>query len=203
MILKLYEKNNNPQDLQEIVDILNDGGIIIYPTDTMYALGCNAMKERAIERICRIKDIDPRKHPLSIVCSGLSMAAEYTKLNNSNFKLLKRNLPGAFTFILPVSNNLPKILKNRKEVGIRIPDNNIALEIVSMLDVPMMTATLPYHADNEIEYVTDPELIEEKFGDQVDMVIDGGIGSDELSTIVDCTGEEPEITRQGKGELEY
>lgn len=202
MILKLYEKNNNPQDLQEIVNILNDGGIIIYPTDTMYALGCNAMKERAIEQICRIKDIDPRKHPLSIVCSSLSMAAEYTKLNNSNFKLLKKNLPGPFTFILPVSNNLPKILKNRKEVGIRIPDNNIALEIVSMLGVPLMTATLPYDTDNDIEYVTTPELIEEKFGDQVGMIIDGGIGGEEPSTIVNCTEDEPEITRQGKGELD-
>ncbi len=202
MIKRLYEKNNNPQDIQEIVDILNDGGIIIYPTDTMYALGCNAMKERAIERICRIKDIDPRKHPLSIVCSGLSMVAVYTKLNNNNFKLLKKNLPGAFTFILPVNNNLPKILKNRKEVGIRIPNNNIALEIASMLEVPMMTATLPFDTEDDIEYVTNPELIDEKFGDLVDMIIDGGIGSDELSTIVDCTGDEPEITRQGKGELE-
>ena len=201
MLLKLYEKNNNPQDLQEIIAILNDGGLIIYPTDTVYAIGCHGLKERAIERICRIKNIDPRKNNLSIICSNLSMVSEYAKVDNEAFKLLKRNLPGPFTFILNTSNRLPKIFKNRKEVGIRMPDNRIICEIATLLDAPLMTTSLPHDVDDDIEYITTPELIDEKFGDQVDLVIDGGIGDTELSTIVDCTGNEPEIIRQGKGEL--
>jgi len=202
MLRKLYEKNNNPQDLQEIIAILNDGGLIIYPTDTVYAIGCHGLKERAIERICRIKNIDPRKNNLSIICSNLSMVSEYAKVDNEAFKLLKRNLPGPFTFILNTSNRLPKIFKNRKEVGIRMPDNSIICEIATLLDAPLMTTSLPYDTDDDIEYITTPELIDEKFGDQVDLVIDGGIGETELSTIVDCTGHEPEIVRQGKGILQ-
>lgn len=201
MLLKLYEKNNSYQDLQAIVDILNNGGIIIYPTDTVYAIGCHALKERAIERICRIKNIDPRKHHLSIICADLSMVSEYAKVNNETFKLLKRNLPGPFTFILNTNNNLPKIFKNRKKVGIRMPDNPIICEIIKLLDAPIMSSSVPYNEDDDIEYITTPELIDEKLGDQVDMVVDGGIGDTELSTIVDCTGEEPEIIRQGKGFL--
>ena len=151
MLLKLYEKNNNPQDLQQVVDILNDGGLIIYPTDTMYAIGCHGLKERAIERICRIKNIDPRKNNLSIICYDLSSISEYAKVDNNTFKLMKRNLPGPFTFILNGTNKLPKIFRNRKEV---------------------------------------------------DLVIDGGIGGIEPSTIVSCTEDTPEIVRQGKGMLE-
>nr|WP_203558474.1 L-threonylcarbamoyladenylate synthase [Bacteroides sp. 519] len=202
-MLKLYPKNNSPQDLQKIVDVLNNGGIIIYPTDTMYALGCHALKERAIEKICNIKNIDPRKHLLSIVCANLSMVADYAKLGNTNFKLLKKNLPGPFTFILPASSRLPKIFKNRKEVGIRMPDSNIVCEITTLLDAPMMTATLPYDPDDDIEYVTTPELIDERFGTEADLIIDGGIGGDEPSTIVNCIDNEPEIIRQGKGWLDY
>ena len=184
MLLKLYEKNNNPQDLQQVVDILNDGGLIIYPTDTMYAIGCHGLKERAIERICRIKEIDPRKNNLSIICYDLSSISEYAKVDNNTFKLMKRNLPGAFTFILNGTTRLPKIFRNRKEVGIRMPDNAIIQEIARIL-----------------EYCTDPELIDEKFGDLVDLVIDGGIGGTEFSTIVDCTSGEIEVIRQGKGWL--
>ncbi|MDR0745991.1 MAG: threonylcarbamoyl-AMP synthase [Mediterranea sp.] len=202
MLLKLYEKNNSPQDLQKIVNTLNDGGLIIYPTDTVYAIGCHGLKERAIERICRIKDIDPRKNNLSIICSDISMISEYARVNNETFKLLKRNLPGPFTFILNTGNRLPKIFRNRKEVGIRMPDNNIICEIATLLDVPLMTTTLPHDDEDDIEYITTPELIDEKFGSLVDLVIDGGIGGIEPSTIVDCTGEEPEIIRQGKGILE-
>ena len=202
MLRKLYERNNNQQDLQEIVDILNDGGIIIYPTDTVYALGCHGLKERAIERICRIKDIDPKKHNLSIICTDLSMVSEYAKVNNNVFKLLKRNLPGPFTFILNSSSNLPRIFKNRKEVGVRIPDNSIVSEIIALLGAPIMTASLPHTDDEEIEYTTDPELIDEKFGEQVDLVVDGGIGGIEHSTIVNYTGNDPEVVRQGKGVLE-
>lgn len=201
MLLKLYEKNNSLQDLQQVVDILNDGGLIIYPTDTMYAIGCHGLKERAIERICRIKEIDPRKNNLSIICYDLSSVSEYAKLDNNTFKLMKRNLPGAFTFILSTGSKLPKIFKNRKEVGIRMPDNHITSEIARLLDAPIMTTTLPHEKGDDMEYLTTPELIDEKFGSMVDLVIDGGIGGIEPSTIVNCVDDEAKITRQGKGEL--
>ncbi|WP_071147038.1 L-threonylcarbamoyladenylate synthase [Bacteroides ihuae] len=201
MLLKLYEKNNSLLDLQQVVDILNDGGLIIYPTDTMYAIGCHGLKERAIERICRIKEIDPRKNNLSIICYDLSSISEYAKLDNNTFKLMKRNLPGAFTFILSTGSKLPKIFKNRKEVGIRMPENHITSEIARLLDAPIMTTTLPYDKGDDIEYLTTPELIDEKFGSMVDLVIDGGIGGIEPSTIVNCVDGEAKITRQGKGEL--
>ena len=150
MLLKLYDKNNNPQDLQRIIDILNDGGLIIYPTDTMYAIGCHGLKERAIERICRIKEIDPRKNNLSIICYDLSSISEYAKVDNNVFKLMKHNLPGPFTFILNGTNRLPKIFRNRKEVGIRMPNNNIIREIARLLDAPIMTTTLPYDEDEDL-----------------------------------------------------
>ena len=201
MLLKLYEKNNNPKDLDRIIETLQEGGLIIYPTDTMYAIGCHGLKERAIESICKFKNIDPRKNNLSIICYDLSNISEYAKVNNSTFKLMKRNLPGPFTFILNTGNRLPKIFRNRKEVGIRIPDNNIIREICRLLDAPILTTTLPLEEGEEIEYITTPELIEEKFGNQVDLVIDGGIGGIEPSTIVDCTNEEAEIVRQGQGIL--
>ena len=201
MLLKLYEKNNNPKDLDRIIETLQEGGLIIYPTDTMYAIGWHGLKERAIESICKFKNIDPRKNNLSIICYDLSNISEYAKVNNSTFKLMKRNLPGPFTFILNTGNRLPKIFRNRKEVGIRIPDNNIIREICRLLDAPILTTTLPLEEGEEIEYITTPELIEEKFGNQVDLVIDGGIGGIEPSTIVDCTNEEAEIVRQGKGIL--
>ena len=202
MLLKLYNKNNNPADLQRIVDLLNDGGLIIYPTDTMYAIGCHGLKERAVERICRLKDIDPKKNNLSIICYDLSSISEYAKVDNATFKLMKRNLPGPFTFILNGTTRLPKIFRNRKEVGIRMPDNPIIREIARLLDAPIMTTTLPHDEDEDIEYVTDPELIDEKWGDTVDLVIDGGIGNMEGSTVVDCTLGEAEIIRQGAGWLE-
>lgn len=202
MRLKLYTKNNNPQELQRIVDLLNDGGILIYPTDTTYAIGCHGLKERAIERICQLKGIDPKKNNLSIICYDLSSISEYAKVDNSTFKLMKRNLPGAFTFILNGTTRLPKIFRNRKEVGIRMPDSPIIQEIARLLDAPIMTTSLPCDEDEDIEYCTDPELIDEKWGDIVDLIIDGGIGSTEQSTIVDCTEGEPEIIRQGAGWLE-
>lgn len=202
MLLKLYNKNNNPADLQRVVDLLNDGGLIIYPTDTMYAIGCHGLKERAVERICRLKDIDPKKNNLSIICYDLSSISEYAKVDNATFKLMKRNLPGPFTFILNGTTRLPKIFRNRKEVGIRMPDNPIIREIARLLDAPIMTTTLPHDEDEDIEYVTDPELIDEKWGDTVDLVIDGGIGNMEGSTVVDCTQSEAEIIRQGAGWLE-
>lgn len=141
MLLRLYNKNNNPKDLEEVIRVLEEGGLIIYPTDTMYAIGCHGLKERAIERICKLKNIDPRKNNLSIICYDLSNISEYAKVDNSTFKLMKRNLPGPFTFILNTGNRLPKIFKNRKEVGIRVPDNNIIREICHILKAPIMTTT--------------------------------------------------------------
>ncbi len=200
MLLKLYDKNNNPADLQRVTDILTNGGLIIYPTDTMYAIGCHGLKERAIERICALKKIDPRKNNLSIICYDLAAISEYAKVDNASFKLMKRNLPGPFTFILNGTTRLPKIFRNRKEVGIRMPDNPIIREIARQLDAPIMTATLPH--DDDPGYMADPELIEEKFGTIADLVIDGGYGGLEGSTIVDCTGSEPQIIRQGLGWLD-
>ena len=203
MLLKLYDKNNDPEDLQRVVDTLNDGGLLIYPTDTMYAIGCHGLKERAIERICRLKGIDPKKNNLSIICYDLAAISEYAKVDNNTFKLMKRNLPGPFTFILNGTTRLPKIFRNRREVGIRMPYNPIIREIARLLDAPIMTTTLPHDEEDDPEYSTDPELINEKYGEQVDLVIDGGIGGLDGSTVVDCTGDEPVIVRQGSQELEY
>ncbi|NMA75242.1 MAG: threonylcarbamoyl-AMP synthase [Bacteroidales bacterium] len=201
MMLKLYEKNNNPEEIQKVIDILNDGGLIIYPTDTRYAIGCHAMKERAVEEICKIKGIDVQKNNLSIICYDLSSVSQFAKMDNSVFKLMKRNLPGPFTFILNGTNKLPKIFRNRKEIGIRMPDEPIIQEIARVLDEPIMTTTVPYDPSDEIEYATNPELIHEKFGHLVDLVIDGGVGHVAESTIVDYTNNHFKIVRQGAGEL--
>lgn len=202
MILKLYTKNNVPAVLQQIVDTLNDGGIVIYPTDSRYAIGCHALKERAIEQVCRLKGIDPKKSHLSVICYDLSTVSEYAKVDNNTFKLMKRHLPGPFTFILEASSRLPKIFKGRKEVGIRMPDNAIVNEIAQLLGAPILTTSLPYDDDEDIAYLIDPELIAEKWEDQVDIVIDGGMGGADLTTVVDCTEGSPEIIRQGIGELD-
>lgn len=202
MLLKLYDKGNSPETLQQVVDLLNDGGVIIYPTDTMYAIGCNALKERAVERICRIKGTDPKKNRLSIICYDISSISQYAKVDNQTFKLMKRNLPGPFTFILNGTSRLPKIFRSRKEIGIRMPDNPIIQEISRLLDAPVMTATLPYSDNEDSGYATDPGLIDEKWGNQVDLVIDGGSGGMEVSTVVDCTTPDFEIVRQGAGVLD-
>ncbi len=201
MIQKLYARNNTPESLQRIVDVLNEGGIIIYPTDTMYAIGCHALKERPIERICKLKNIDPRKPKLSIICYDLSDISMYARVDNATFKVMKRNLPGPFTFILNANSRLPKIFRNRKEVGIRIPDYAVIREICRLLEAPILTTTLPLGEGEDIEYVTDPELIDERFGRMVDLVIDGGIGGIEPSTVVNCCNDTLEIVRQGKGTL--
>lgn len=201
MLKKLYEKNNSPRDMAEIVRILNEGGLLIYPTDTVYAIGCHALKERAVERICKLKGIDPTKNNLSIICYDLKHISEYAKVDNEAFKLLKRNLPGPFTFVLPTSNRLPKIFRGRKEVGIRVPDNDIVREICRLLDAPLMTTSLPYDESDDIEYLTNPELIDEKYGDKVDLVIDGGIGGVQPGTVVSLIDGEVEILRQGETEV--
>lgn len=200
MYIKLYNENPNPREIDKIVDILRDGGLIIYPTDTVYAIGCDALNVRAVEKICKMKGINPEKSNLAIICYDLSNISEYAKVDNATFKLMKKNLPGAFTFILNTTSSLPKIYKNKKTVGIRVPDNNIIREIVRILGNPVLTTSVK-DDDEVIEYTTDPELIYEKYENIVDVVIDGGYGGIEGSTIVDCTGNEPEIIRVGKGEL--
>ena len=201
MLLKIYPDNPNPKEIDRVADTLRDGGLVIYPTDTLYAIGCDALNIRAVERICRIKGIDPQKSKLSIVCHDLSEAGAYTRIDNDAFKLMKRHLPGAFTFILPAGPDLPRIYKNRREVGLRIPDKAIACELVRALGNPMLTMSVrdPASDDEESEYLTDPELIHEKFDGRVDIVIDGGIGRAEGSTVVDCTASPFTILRQGRG----
>jgi len=200
MLIKIYPENPNPKEIDKVVKALQDGGLVIYPTDTVYAIGCDALNVRAVEHICRIKGVNPLKSNLSIICYDLSNLSEYAKVNNTAFKMMKKNLPGPFTFILPTSNELPKIYKNRKEVGIRIPDNNIVRTLVQALGNPILTMSIR-DEDEVMEYSTDPELIYEKYENEVDIVIDGGYGGLEASTIVDCTQEPYEIIRQGKGQL--
>ena len=199
--LKIYEENPNATEIGKAVEVLREGGIVIYPTDTIYALGCDALNVRAVERICRIKGINPQKVNLSIICRELSWVSEYAKLNNLYFKLLKRNLPGAFTFILPTSSSLPKIYKNRKTVGVRIPDHTITLALVEALGNPLLTTSVSVD-DEEPEYGTDPELIAERYESVADLIIDGGEGGTIPSTTVDCTGDEPVVLREGKGDLQ-
>ena len=200
MLIKLYEQNPNQKEIDRVVSVLQDGGLIIYPTDTVYAIGCDALNVRAVEEICKMKDINPAKSNLSIICYDLSNISEYAKVDNAIFKLMKKNLPGPFTFILNTTSSLPKIYKNKKTVGIRIPDNNIIRELVRNLGNPILTTSVK-DEDEVVEYTTDPELIYEKYQDKIDIVIDGGFGGIEGSTVVDCTSNEPEIIRQGKGEL--
>ncbi|MDR0686009.1 MAG: threonylcarbamoyl-AMP synthase [Dysgonamonadaceae bacterium] len=200
MIIKLYAENTSPKNLAKIVHVLREGGLIVYPTDTVYAFGCDALNVRAIEKICKIRGINPQKSNLSIICRDLSNISEYAHITNSIFKLMKRNLPGPFTFILNANNNLPKIYKNRKEVGIRVPDNPITLALAEALGNPLLTASVRDRNDFT-QYSTDPELIDEEYGAAVDLVVDGGYGGQEPSTVVDCTGSDVAIVRQGKGEL--
>ena len=203
MLIKLYNENPNQKEIDQVVSTLKAGGLVIYPTDTVYAIGCDALNVKAIERICKLKGINPVKNNLSIICRDLSQVSEYARMNDEIFRLLKNNLPGPFTFILNTTSSLPKIYKNKKNVGVRIPDNNIIHEIVSNLGNPIMTTSIKneYDDNEEIEYILDPELINEKYQKIADIVIDGGYGGTEGSTIVDCSGETPVIIRQGKGKL--
>jgi tRNA threonylcarbamoyl adenosine modification protein (Sua5/YciO/YrdC/YwlC family) len=200
MLVKLYENNPNAAEIRRIAGVLRSGGIVILPTDTVYAFACNIFNQAGVEFITKLKNHDMRRANLSFICNELSEVSEYAKMDDAAFKLMKRNLPGPFTIILPGSSRLPKLFKNRKTVGIRIPDNKIALELVRELGNPLMVSSI-FTNDDTTEYITDPELIEEKYGHQVDLVIDAGFGGIEHSTIVDCTGDEPEIIRQGAGEL--
>jgi len=204
MLLKIYPENPEERAIRRVVECLKDGGIIIYPTDTIYGIGCDIFKSKSVERIAELRGIKPGKSTFSFICHDLSQLSEFVKpINNHTFKIMKANLPGPFTFILESNNNVPRhIQSKRRTVGIRIPDNPIILEIVRELGNPIMSTSV-HDDDDIIEYTTDPELIYEKFSDKVDIVIDGGYGGNIPSTIVDCTQDELVISREGKGELVY
>ena len=197
-ILEIIPENINERLIDQAAQCLDQGGIVIYPTDTVYALGCDAMNNQAIERICTIKEMKSAKTNLSIICADISEVAQYAKFDNQQFKLMKNNLPGPFTFIFPALSKLPKAFKGRRTVGIRIPDNRIALALVRTLGRPILTTSVQ-GADED--YRSEPGLIAETYASQVDIVIDGGRGGLIPSTVVDCTGSEPEVTRQGRATL--
>jgi tRNA threonylcarbamoyl adenosine modification protein (Sua5/YciO/YrdC/YwlC family) len=199
--IKLYPKNPDPRRIEHIVKVLRSGGVIIYPTDTIYGMGCDIHNARAVERVARIKGIKPTKNDFSFICYDLSHIADYARVGNQAFKLMKKLLPGPYTFLLEASGNVPKLLNtNKKTVGIRVPDHDIPRQIVQELGNPIITTSIR-DEDEVIEYSTDPELIFEKFQHQVDIVIDGGYGGNVPSTIVDATEDEFSIIRQGLGEL--
>ena len=201
-IIKIYEDKPSEAAIKKVVQVLKDGGLVIYPTDTVYGLGCDITNSRALEKIAKIKGIKLEKANFSFVCSDLSNLSDYVKqIDTSTFKILKRALPGPYTFILPGNNDLPKEFRKKKTVGIRVPANNIALQIVEMLGNPIVSTSI-HDEDEVIEYSTDPELIFEKWNNKVDLVIDGGYGDNVASTIIDLTGYEPEVIREGKGSLD-
>jgi tRNA threonylcarbamoyl adenosine modification protein (Sua5/YciO/YrdC/YwlC family) len=202
MLLKIYEKNTSQAAIRKIVDTLKDGGVIIFPTDTVYAFGCDLFNKNGIETIAKIKNKDLNKSHLTFVCSQISQISEYAKMDDTDYKLIKKNLPGAFTFILNGNNNLPKLFKNRKTVGVRMPNNAIALAIVRELGNPLMTSSIFYN-DETTEFITNPELIDERYGTLVDLIVDGGEGGLIPSNIVDCTDGAPQIIRVGASELQF
>lgn len=204
MLIRLYNENPNPREIRKIVDVLQRGGLIIYPTDTVYGLGCDITNAKAVEKIARWKGVKLENNNFSFICSDLSHLSDYTRpIPNSVFKLIKKNIPGPFTFILEANGNVPKYFKGKKKtVGIRVPDNNIVRSIVAELGNPIVSTSI-YDEDEIVEYTTDPELIYEKFKDFADIVIDGGYGEQVASTVVDCSGDEVVILREGKGELRF
>ena len=200
--IKIYEDKPSEAAIKKVVEVLKNGGLVIYPTDTVYGLGCDITNSRALEKLAKIKGIKLEKANFSFVCSSLSNLSDYVKqIDTSTFKILKRALPGPYTFILPGNNDLPKEFRKKKTVGIRVPANNIALQIVEMLGNPIVSTSI-HDEDEVIEYSTDPELIFEKWNNKVDLVIDGGYGDNVASTIIDLTGYDPEVIREGKGSLE-
>jgi len=204
MLLKIYPDHPNDKAIRQVVECLKDGGVIIFPTDTVYALGCDIHQHKAVENLCRIKDVKLEKSNFSFICFDLSHISDYTQqFDREVYKLMRSTLPGPFTFILNASNNVPHLFKfKKKTIGIRVPDNNIAREIVKELSNPIMSTSL--HNDDDImEYHTDPDLIFEEYGNLVDMVIDGGMGGIEVSTIIDCTISPPTLIRQGKGVVDF
>ena len=203
MLINIHPDNPDPKRIDQVVDVLRKGGVIIYPTDTVYTIGCDLMNIKALEKVARIKNIKLEKANFSVICYDLSQLSEYTKpIDNNVFKLMKKALPGAYTFILNASGQVPKIFQSKKKtVGIRVPDNNIPREIVRVLGNPIISTSV--HDDDEIlEYTTDPELIHEKYSNQVDLVINGGFGNLHASTIFDCTSGSVELVREGIGSLD-
>lgn len=203
MLVKIYPENPNPREIKKIVDILDGGGVVIYPTDTIYGIGCDISKPKAVARLAKIQGLDMDKAFFSFIFNDLSQISEYTKpLSNPTFKLIKHNIPGPFTFVLEANNNIPKQFKiRRKTVGIRVPNNAIVRTIVEQLGRPLLSSSVHDFDDDVVEYITDPELIHERYGNLVDAVIDGGFGDNQPSTVVDCTTDDFEVIRQGKGEL--
>lgn len=203
MILKIYPDNPNQKELLKVVEILRNGGVIIYPTDTVYGLGCDVMNKKAVERVAQIKGLKPEKANLSIICYDLSHITDYARhVDNKTFKMMKKGLPGPFTFILEAGNLVPKIFTSKKKtIGIRIPDHSVPRELVRLLGNPIVTTSIR-DEDDVIEYSTDPELIHEKFENLVDCVIDGGYGNQVASTVVDCSAGYPEVVREGLGDVE-
>tara|TARA_B100000768_G_scaffold348_1_gene410 strand:- start:360 stop:977 length:618 start_codon:yes stop_codon:yes gene_type:complete len=200
--IKIYEENPNPEEIKKVVSILKKGGLIIYPSDSVYALGCDISNYKALEKVARIKGVKLDKTNFSFVCENISNISSYvTHISTSTFKILKRALPGPYTFILPGNNNLPKAFKKKKEVGIRVPNNEIVLAIVRELGNPIISTSI-YDEDEIVEYTTDPELIYEKWSSQVDLVIDGGYGGNIPTTVINLCGDEPKLIREGKGSLE-
>lgn len=201
-IIKIYEENPNPKEIEKVVSVLRKGGLVIYPTDTVYGLGCDITNSKALERIARIKGVKLEKANFSFICNDLSHLSDYVRqINTPTYKILKRALPGPYTFILPGNNNLPKVFKKKKTVGIRIPDNNIVRAIVKELGNPIVSTSI-YDEDELIEYTTDPELIFEKWENLVDIVIDGGYGDNKASTVINLMTDYPEVIREGKGSLD-
>ena len=200
--IKIYKDNPNPTEINKVVDVLKKGGLVIYPTDTVYGLGCDITNTKAVEKIARIKGLKLEKANFSFICNDLSHLSDYVKqIDTPTYKLLKRALPGPYTFILPGSKSLPKVFKKKKTVGIRVPDNTIARAIVEALGNPIISTSI-YDEDDVLEYTTDPELIFEKWQHLVDGVIDGGFGDNYASTIIDLTAQEPVVIREGKGSLD-
>jgi tRNA threonylcarbamoyl adenosine modification protein (Sua5/YciO/YrdC/YwlC family) len=200
--IKIYEENPNPKEIKKVVDALRKGGLVIYPTDTVYGLGCDITNTRALEKIARIKGIKVEKSNWSFICADLSNLSDYIRqIDTATFKILKRALPGPYTFILPGNNNLPKVFKKKKTVGIRVPDNSIAKTLVEELGNPIVSTSI-YDEDELLEYTTDPELIFEKWQKLVDVVIDGGYGDNIASTVIDLSKDEPVVIREGKGSLD-
>ena len=199
--IKIYNENPNPKEIAKVIKVLQSGGLVIYPTDTVYGLGCDITKTKSLEKIAQIKGVQLEKANLSFICNDLSHLSDYVKqLDSATFKIIKKALPGPYTFILPGSNNLPKVFKKKKTVGIRIPDNNIIRTLVAELGNPIVSTSIR-DEDDVLEYTTDPELIFEKWQGLVDVVIDGGYGDNEPSTVIDLT-EQPTVIREGKGSLD-
>lgn len=200
--IRIYEENPNPKEVARVVSILQNDGVIIYPTDTVYGLGCDITNTRAMNRVAQLKNIKLEKAKWSFICADLSNLSDYVRqIDSPTFKILKNNLPGPYTFILPGNNNLPKSFKKKKTVGIRVPENKIITDIVEMLGNPIVSTSI-YDDDDVIEYTTDPELIYEKWGGLVDCVVDGGYGGNIPSTVVDLSDSEAQIIREGKGAIE-